>query len=102
MPGLAYANLVFLMGSAELMRGELRDAGKLLHEALAGVENHGVTTGLRPACAFALTEAHAKLGEAEAAAAMLAEARRCVKPDFLFMQTGLALATRLDAGAAGR
>ena len=62
-PGLAYANLVFLLGSAELMRGDLRAAGKLLREALAGVENHGVTTGLRPACTFALTELYAKQGE---------------------------------------
>ncbi|HEV7419613.1 MAG TPA: LuxR family transcriptional regulator [Mycobacterium sp.] len=101
MPGVAYANLVFLMGNAELMRGELRAAEKLLHEALARVENHGITTGLRPACMFALAETHAKLGEADAAAAMLAEARECVKPDFLFMQTGLATATGWTLVAAG-
>ena len=62
-PGLAYANLVFLLGQSELMRGELPGAVKLLHEALAGVEHHGITTGLRPATCFALTEAHAKLGQ---------------------------------------
>jgi DNA-binding CsgD family transcriptional regulator/tetratricopeptide (TPR) repeat protein len=101
MPGLAYANLVFLMGNAELMRGELRAAEKLLHEALARVENHGITTGLRPACTFALAETHAKLGEADAAAAMLAEARESVKPDFLFMQTGLAMATGWTLAASG-
>jgi DNA-binding CsgD family transcriptional regulator len=101
MPGLAYANLVFLMGNAELMRGNLRAAEKLLHEALARVENHDITTGLRPACTFALTELHAKLGEAEAAAALLAEARQCVKPDFLFMQTGLAMATGWTLAAGG-
>ncbi len=97
-PGLAYANLVFLLGSAELMRGNLREAGKLLREALAGVENHGVTTGLRPACAFALTELYAKQGEPAAAAEMLAEARRAIHPDFLFMHTGLALATGWTLG----
>jgi hypothetical protein len=100
-PGLAYANLVFLMGNAELMRGELRAAEKLLHEALARVENHGITTGLRPACTFALAETHAKLGEAEAAAGMLEEARQSVKPDFLFMQTGLATATGWTLAAGG-
>ncbi|MDT5067435.1 MAG: hypothetical protein QOK02_3590 [Mycobacterium sp.] len=101
MPGLAYANLVFLMGNAEMMRGDLRAAEKLLHEALARVENHGITTGLRPACTFALAETHAKLGDAEAAAMMLAEARECVKRDFLFMQTGLATATGWTLAAGG-
>ena len=101
MPGLAYANLVFLMGNAEMMRGDLRAAEKLLHEALARVENHGITTGLRPACTFALAETHAKLGDAGAAAKMLAEAQECVKQDFLFMQTGLATATGWTLAAAG-
>lgn len=101
MPGLAYANLVFLMGTAEMMRGDLRAAERLLHEALARVENHGITTGLRPACTFALAETHAKLGEAEAAEAMLAEARGCAKPDFLFMQTALATATGWTLAAGG-
>ena len=100
-PGLAYANLVFLMGHADLVRGELPSAVKLLHEALAGVEKHAVTTGLRPACCFALAEAHAKLGEAKAAASVLAEARQCVAPEFLFMQTGLALATGWTLAAGG-
>jgi DNA-binding CsgD family transcriptional regulator/tetratricopeptide (TPR) repeat protein len=101
MPGLAYANLVFLMGNAELMRGDLRAAEKLLHEALAGVENHGITTGLRPACMFALAETHAKLGDAEAAAAMLAEARQSVKKDFLYMQTAQATAAGWTLASAG-
>jgi DNA-binding CsgD family transcriptional regulator len=101
MPGLAYANLVFLTGVAELMRGELGAAVKMLHEALAGVENHGVTTGLRPACTFALAEAHAKLGEPAAASAMLAEARQTVRPENVFMQTGLALATGWVQAANG-
>jgi len=102
MPGLAYANLVFLLGSAELMRGDLQAAARLLHEALAGVENHGITTGLRPACAFALTETHAKLGQADVAAEMLTEATRVVRPDFLFMQTGLATARGWALVAGGR
>ncbi|WP_199255195.1 helix-turn-helix transcriptional regulator [Mycolicibacterium mengxianglii] len=101
MPSLAYANLVFLTGQAELMRGDLRTAEKMLHEALAGVEKHGITTGLRPACTFALAETHAKLGQAEAAAQWLAEARRAVRPDFLFMHTGLALATGWTLVAGG-
>jgi len=101
MPSLAYANLAFLKGHAELMRGDLRTAEKMLHEALAGVENHGITTGLRPACTFALAETHAKLGDSDAAAAMLAEAQRCVKPDFLFMQTALAVATGWTLAAGG-
>jgi DNA-binding CsgD family transcriptional regulator len=100
-PGLAYANLIFLLGHAELMRGDLHAAGAMLREALAGVENHGITTGLRPACTFALAELYAKLGDAEASAVMLAEARRGVQPDFLFMQTGLALATGWSQAAGG-
>lgn len=101
MPGLAYANLVFLTGVAELMRGELPGAVRMLHEALAGAENHGVTTGLGPACTFALAEAHAKLGESQEATAMLAQARQRVKPEALFMQTGLALATGWVQAASG-
>lgn len=100
-PGLAYANLIFLLGHAELMRGNLHTAGTMLREALAGVENHGITTGLRPACTFALAELYAKLGEAEQSAAMVAEARRGVQPDFLFMRTGLALATGWSQAAGG-
>ncbi|MET0899691.1 MAG: LuxR C-terminal-related transcriptional regulator [Mycobacterium sp.] len=101
MPSLAYANLASLMGQAKLMRGDLREAERLLHEALAGVERHGVTTGLRSACTFALAETHGKLGEAEAAEQMLAQARRAVRPEFLFMQTGLALATGWTLVAGG-
>jgi DNA-binding CsgD family transcriptional regulator len=100
-PGLAYANLIFLLGHAQLMRGDLHAAGVMLREALAGVENHGITTGLRPACTFALAEMYAKLGDAEASAVMLAEARRGVQPDFLFMHTGLALATGWSQAAGG-
>ncbi|CAN5429107.1 LuxR C-terminal-related transcriptional regulator [soil metagenome] len=100
-PGLAYANLVFLTGSVELMRGDLVSAEKMLHEALAGIENHGITTGLGPACTFALAETHAKRGDAAASAHMLAEARRVVRPEFLFMQTGLALATGWTLAAGG-
>ena len=100
-PGLAYANLVFLMASAELMRGDLEAAGRLLRETLAGVEDHGVTTGLRPASAFALAELYAKQCRPEEAAEMLAEARRAVPNDFLFMQTALALATGWTLAASG-
>lgn len=101
-PGLAYANLVFLMGSAELMRGNLTSAGAMLREALAGVESHGITTGLRPACTFALAELYAKLGDVDSAVPMLDEARRGVPPDFLFMTTGLAMASGWTLAAGGR
>jgi DNA-binding CsgD family transcriptional regulator/tetratricopeptide (TPR) repeat protein len=101
LPGLAYANLVFLMGHADLARGELRSAVKLLHEALAGVEKHSVTTGLRQASRFALAEAHAKLGEAEEASAALAEAKQSVPVDYLFMQTNLRVASGWALAAAG-
>ncbi|WP_041302310.1 helix-turn-helix transcriptional regulator [Mycolicibacterium rhodesiae] len=100
-PSLAYANLASLMGVAELMRGNVRDAVKFLHEALAGVERHSVRTGLRPATCFLLAEAHAKLGEAEAARAAIAEAQSCVPPDFLFMQTALSIATGWSLAANG-
>ena len=97
-PGLAYANIAFLRGQADLAHGDLRGAVKLLHEALAGVERHSVTTGLRPASFFALAEAHAKLGQSAAANDALTEARASVPPDYLFMHTGLALADGVDTG----
>jgi DNA-binding NarL/FixJ family response regulator len=100
-PGLAYANLAFLLGHAELVRGEIPAAVKLLHEALAGVEKHSVTTGLRAASCFALAEAHAKLGQPDAANDAIAEARQCVPADYLFMQTGLAVASGWALAASG-
>ena len=100
-PGLAYANLAFLQGHAELAQGNVPAAVKLLHEALAGAEKHSVTTGLRPASCFALAEAHAKLGQPDAANAAITEARRCVPVDYLFMQTGLALASGWALSAGG-
>jgi len=83
------------------MRGDVRAAVKLLHEALAGVERHSVTTGLRPATCFLLAEAHAKLGEPDAARAAIAEAQSCVPPGFLFMQTALSIATGWSLAANG-
>jgi DNA-binding NarL/FixJ family response regulator len=100
-PGLAYANLAFLQGHAELVRGEIPAAVRLLHEALAGVEKHSVTTGLRPASCFSLAEAHAKLGQADAANDAISEARQCVPADYLFMQTGLAVASGWALAASG-
>jgi DNA-binding CsgD family transcriptional regulator/tetratricopeptide (TPR) repeat protein len=100
-PGLAYANLAFLQGHAELARGEIPAAVKLLHEALAGAEKHSVTTGLRPASCFALAEAHAKLGQPDAAQDAINEAQRCVPADYLFMQTGLAVAGGWVLAAGG-
>lgn len=100
-PGLAYANLAFLLGHAELVCGEIPAAVKLLHEALAGAEQHSVTTGLRPASCFALAEAHAKLGQPDAANDAITEARRCVPADYLFMQTGLAVASGWALAASG-
>jgi len=99
-PGRASANLVFLKGHSALMRGELREAVRLLREALAAAEHHGAAT-LRPACYFALVEAHAKLGEAQQATEMLAAVRAVVPPDYLFMHTGLAVATGWAQAAAG-
>lgn len=100
-PGLAYANLAFLLGHAELVGGAVTNAVRLLHEALAGVEKHGVTTGLRPASYFALAEAHAKLGQPDEANKALSEAQRCVPEDYLFMQTALSLSTGWTLAATG-
>jgi DNA-binding CsgD family transcriptional regulator len=100
-PGLAYAGLAFLLGHAELVRGEVPAAVKLLHEALAGVEKHSVTTGLRAASCFALAEAHAKLGQVDAANDAITEARQSVPADYLFMQTALAVASGWTLAAAG-
>jgi DNA-binding CsgD family transcriptional regulator len=101
LPGLAYANLAFLLGGAELARGDVGRAVTLLHEALAGVERHRVITGLRSASRFALVEAHAKLGQAAESAALLNEARVCVPEDYRFMHTGLAVATGWSLAANG-
>jgi DNA-binding CsgD family transcriptional regulator/tetratricopeptide (TPR) repeat protein len=98
-PGLAYANLALLLGNAALMRGDVASAVRLLHEALAGAENHSVTSGLRAASCFALAEAHAKLGHAEEAAAALAAAR--VPDEYLYMYTGLAVAKGWVLAAGG-
>ncbi|HWF30275.1 MAG TPA: helix-turn-helix transcriptional regulator, partial [Mycobacterium sp.] len=101
-PGLAYANLALLLGNAELVRGAVAEAARLVHEALAGVERHAVTTGLRPASYFALAEAHAKLGQAGEANDAVAGARSCVPADFLFMHTALSLAGGWAMAASGR
>jgi DNA-binding CsgD family transcriptional regulator/tetratricopeptide (TPR) repeat protein len=100
-PGLAYANLAFLLGNAELVRGAVAEAAQLVHEAVAGVQIHAVTTGLRPASYFTLAEAHAKLGQASDANDAVAAARSCVPPDFLFMHTALALAGGWAMAASG-
>jgi len=100
-PGLAYANLAFLLGHAELAQGNIPAAVKLLHEGLAGAEKHSVTTGLRPASCFALAEAHAKLGQPEAANAAITEARQRVPDDYVFMQTALAVASGWALAAGG-
>ncbi|MBV8787551.1 MAG: helix-turn-helix transcriptional regulator [Mycobacterium sp.] len=101
-PGLAYANLVFLLGHAELARGRIADAARLVHEALAGVQVHSVTTGLRPASYFALAEAHAKLGQAVDASDAVASAQSVVPPGYLFMHTALSLAEGWSLAASGR
>lgn len=100
-PGLAYANLAFLLGYAELVRGEIPAAVKLLHEALAGAEKHSVTTGLRAASCFALAEAHAKLGQPDAANNAITEALQRVPDDYVFMHTGLAVARGWALAAGG-
>ncbi len=102
LPGLAYANLALLLGNAELARGAVAEAARLVHEAHAGVQMHAVITGLRPASYFALAEAHAKLAQPTEANDAVAEARSCVPPDFLFMHTALSLADGWAMAAAGR
>ncbi len=101
-PGLAYANLALLLGNAELVRGAVAEAARLVHEAVAGAEIHAIRTGLRPASYFALAEAHAKLGQPTEANEAVAAARSCVPPDFLFMHTALSLATGWAMAASGR
>jgi DNA-binding CsgD family transcriptional regulator len=101
-PGLAYANLALLLGNAELVRGAVAEAARLVHEAVAGAEIHAIKTGLRPASYFALAEAHAKLGQPTEANDAIAAARLCVPPDFLFMHTALSLATGWAMAASGR
>ncbi len=101
-PGLAYANLALLLGNANLVRGEVAEAARLVHEAVAGAEIHSIRTGLRPASYFALAEAHAKLGQPAEANEALAAARSCVPPDFLFMHTALSLAGGWAMAASGR
>jgi DNA-binding CsgD family transcriptional regulator len=101
-PGLAYANLAGLLGYANLVRGAVAEAARLVHEALAGVQRHDVTTGLRPASYFALAEAHAKLGQADEANDAAASARSVVPPGFLFMHTALWLADGWAMAASGR
>lgn len=101
-PGLAYANLAFVQGHADLVRGDLRSAAALLHDSRAGVQRYGVTTGLRQASGFGLAEANAKLGRPAAAEEALAEARDSLPPDYLFMDTALALASGWTLAAQGR
>jgi DNA-binding CsgD family transcriptional regulator len=101
-PGLAYANLALLLGNAELARGAVAEAARLVHEAVAGAEIHSIRTGLRPASYFALAEAHAKLGQPTEANEAIEAARSCVPPDFLFMHTALSLATGWAMAASGR
>lgn len=101
-PGLAYANLALLLGNADLARGAVADAVRLVHEALAGAQIHATTSGLRPASYFALAEAHGKLGHAPEANDAVAGARSCVPADYLFMHTGLSLADGWALAASGR
>jgi DNA-binding CsgD family transcriptional regulator len=101
-PGLAYANLALLLGNAELARGAVAEAARLVHEAVAGAEIHAIRTGLRAASYFALAEAHAKLGQPIEANDAIAAAPSCVPPDFLFMHTGLSQATGWAMAASGR
>jgi DNA-binding CsgD family transcriptional regulator len=101
-PGLAYANLALLLGNADLVRGAVAEAARLVHEAVAGAEIHSIRTGLRPASYFALAEAHAKLGQPTEANDAAAAALSSVPADFLFMHTGLSLATGWAMAASGR
>ncbi|KHO24527.1 helix-turn-helix transcriptional regulator [Mycolicibacterium setense] len=100
-PGIAYANLAYLLGHAELARADLVGAVKHLHEAYAGVETHDITTGLRVASCFSLAEAHAKLGHAAAAQEALARAGERVPEDYVFVHTAMSLATGWTLAAGG-
>ncbi len=100
-PGLVYANLAYLLGHAELVRADLPAAVKHLHESYAGVETHGITTGLRVASCFSLAEAYAKLGRAGAAAEALAWAADRVPDDYVYMHTAMSLATGWTMAAGG-
>ena len=100
-PGFAYANLAFLSGHARLVCGDVGSAVPLLREARAGIEQHGATTGLRPASCFGLAEAYAKLGQPESASEAMADAGNWLPPDYLFMQTALSLATGWTLAAKG-
>ncbi|MGV9803829.1 LuxR C-terminal-related transcriptional regulator [Mycobacterium sp. NPDC003449] len=100
-PGLAYANLAFLLGHAELIRSDVGDAVKHLYEARAGAETHDVTTALPAASCFALAEAHAKLGQAGAAQEALGQARELVPEDYVYMQTALSVVTGWTLAAGG-
>ncbi|WP_135451494.1 LuxR family transcriptional regulator [Mycobacterium sp. DL99] len=100
-PGLAYANLAYLLGHAELVRADLAAAVKHLHEAYAGAETHEITTGLRVASCFSLAEAYAKLGQADAATEALARARQRVPEDYVFMGTAMSVATGWTLAAGG-
>jgi DNA-binding CsgD family transcriptional regulator/tetratricopeptide (TPR) repeat protein len=100
-PGLAYANLAYLLGHAELVRADLAAAVKHLNEAYAGAETHDVTTGLRVASCFSLAEAHAKLGHAAEAEEALARAGQRVPQDYVFMHTAMSLATGWTLAAGG-
>jgi len=101
-PGLAYANLALLLGNADLARGDVGDAVRLVHEALAGAQLHAITSGLRSASYFALAEAHGKLGHSAEANDAVGGARASVPADFLFMHTGLSLASGWALAASGR
>ncbi|MBU9762379.1 helix-turn-helix transcriptional regulator [Mycobacterium sp. TNTM28] len=101
MPGLVYANLAHLLGHAALIRADLDDAVKHLHEAYAGAATHQITTGLRVASCFSLAEAHAKLGQATAATEALACADQHVPEDYVFMDTARSVATGWTLAAGG-
>src|SRR5262249_13385237 len=90
------------LGNANLVRGAVAEAARLVHEAVAGAEIHAIRTGLRPASYFALAEAHAKLGQPSEANEAVAAARACVPPDFLFMHTAVSLAGGWAMAASGR
>ncbi|CRZ17045.1 LuxR C-terminal-related transcriptional regulator [Mycolicibacterium neworleansense] len=100
-PGVAYANLAYLLGHAELVRADLGAAVKHLHEAYAGAETHAITTGLRVASCFSLAEAHAKLGHATAAEEALARAAERVPDDYVFMHTAMSVAKGWTLAAGG-
>ncbi|MFI7530368.1 LuxR C-terminal-related transcriptional regulator [Nocardia salmonicida] len=99
--GLARAQTGLLIGHAHLGLGRFDSAIRSLREALAGAITYDTTDGLRAACLMWLAEALAVTGEGRAAAAALTEFDSVRYPDFVFMDTGAAVARAWTSATEG-